>query len=83
MEKEYTYILTIGDKVVKPVAVGWWSTEEDMVTTRCGMAIAARAFRKTAGILVYEKEKDSIVNYDSSLHYVLSVWMFAKGTICR
>ena len=59
MEKAYTYILTIGDKVVKPVAVGWWSTEEDMVTTRCGMAIAARAFRKTAGILVYEKEKDS------------------------
>ena len=46
MEKEYTYILTIGDKVVKPVAVGWWSTEEDMVTTRCGMATAARAFRK-------------------------------------
>ena len=59
MRKEYTYILTIGNKVVKPVAVGWWSTEEDMVTTRCGMATAARAFRKTAGILVYEKEKDS------------------------
>lgn len=59
MRKEYTYILTIGNKVVKPVAVGWWSTEEQMVTTRCGMATAARAFRKTAGILVYEKEKDS------------------------
>lgn len=28
--------------------------------------------------MVYEKEKDSIVNYDNSLHYVLSVWMFAK-----
>ena len=30
-----------------------------------------------------KKEKDSIVNFDSSLHYVLSVWMFAKGTICH
>lgn len=49
MRKEYTYILTIGNKVVKPVAVGWWSTEEDMVTTRCGMATAARAFRKNGG----------------------------------
>ena len=34
-------------------------------------------------VVVYEKEKDSIVNFDSSLHYVLSVWMFAKGTICH
>ena len=60
MGKEYTYILTIGDKVVKPVAVGWWTADKkEMVTTRCGMATAARAFRKTAGILVYEKEKDS------------------------
>lgn len=59
MRKEYTYILTIGDKVVKPVTVGWWSTAEEMVTTRCGMAAAARSFRKTAGILVYEKEKKS------------------------
>lgn len=60
MEKEYTYILTVGDKVVKPVAVGWWTADKKkMVITRCGMAAAARAFKKTAGILVYEKEKDS------------------------
>lgn len=60
MEKEYTYVLTIGDRVVKPVAVGWWTSDKEvMVTTRCGMATAARAFKKTAGILVYEKEKDS------------------------
>lgn len=60
MEKEYTYILTVGDKVVKPVAVGWWTADKkEMVIIRCGMAAAARAFKKTAGILVYEKEKDS------------------------
>lgn len=60
MEKEYTYVLTIGDRVVKPVAVGWWTADKkNMVTTRCGMSVAARAFKKTAGILVYEKEKDS------------------------
>lgn len=60
MEKEYTYVLTIGDRVVKPVAVGWWTSDKEvMVTNRCGMAVAARAFKKTAGILVYEKEKDS------------------------
>lgn len=60
MEKEYTYVLTISDRVVKPVAVGWWTSDKhEMVTIRCGMATAARAFKKTAGILVYEKEKDS------------------------
>lgn len=60
MEKEYTYVLTIGDRVVKPVAVGWWTADkENMVITRCGMSVAARAFKKTAGILVYEKKKDS------------------------
>lgn len=60
MEKEYTYVLTIGDRVVKPVAVGWWTSDKkEMVINRCSMATAARAFKKTAGILVYEKEKDS------------------------
>ena len=47
-----------------------------------GAAIEINNIKLYQGV-VYEKEKDSIVNYDSSLHYVLSVWMFAKGTICR
>lgn len=33
------------------------------------------------GGVVYEKEKDSLANYDSSLHYVLPVRMFTKGAI--
>jgi len=56
--KEYAFILTVGKKVVKPVAVGWWCSEKDKTSTKCGMSAASRAFKKTAGILVYEREKD-------------------------
>ena len=54
-EKEYAYVLTVADKVVKPIAVSWWGTKEDMVSSKCGMSTAARAFKKTAGVLVYER----------------------------
>ena len=41
MEKEYTYVLTVGDKVVKPIAVSWWSNEIDEKKLKGAMAATA------------------------------------------
>lgn len=56
---EYAYVLTVGNKVVKPIAIGWWSTKEGMTASKCGMSVSARAFKKTAGVLVYERNKET------------------------
>lgn len=62
-EKEYAFILAVGKELSKLIACGWWCTEEDKISTKCGMSAAARAFKKTAGILVYEKEQGTADTY--------------------
>ena len=34
----------------------WWSTPQEMTAAKCGMATVARTFRKSAGVLVYERQ---------------------------
>lgn len=53
--KEYAYLLCVGSKILKIIAK-WWSTPQEMTATKCGMATVARTFRKSAGILVYERQ---------------------------
>lgn len=53
--KEYAYLLCVGGKILKIIAK-WWSTPQEMTATKCGMATVARTFRKSAGVLVYERQ---------------------------
>ena len=53
--KEYAYLLCVGGKILKIIAK-WWSTPQEMKATKCGMATVARTFRKSAGVLVYERQ---------------------------
>ena len=52
--KEYAYLLCVGGKILKIIAK-WWSTPQEMTAAKCGMATVARTFRKSAGVLVYER----------------------------
>lgn len=53
--KEYAYLLCVGGKILKIIAK-WWSTPQEMTAAKCGMATGARTFRKSAGVLVYERQ---------------------------
>ena len=53
--KEYAYLLFVGGKILKIIAK-WWNTPQEMTATKCGMATVARTFRKSAGVLVYERQ---------------------------
>ena len=53
--KEYAYLLCVGGKILKIIAK-WWSTPQEMTAAKCGMATVARTFRKSAGVLVYERQ---------------------------
>ena len=53
--KEYAYLLCVGGKILKFISK-WWSTPQEMTATKCGMATVARTFRKSAGVLVYERQ---------------------------
>lgn len=52
--KEYAYVLCIGNEISKLLAT-WWGTFCEMQINKGAMCIGARAFRKTASILVYER----------------------------
>ena len=53
--KEYAYLLCVGGKILNIIAK-WWSTPQEMTATKCGMTTVARTFRKSAGVLVYERQ---------------------------
>ena len=53
--KEYAYLLCVGGKINKLITV-WWDSPQEMTATKCGMATVARTFRKSAGVLVYERQ---------------------------
>ena len=55
--KEYAYILCIGGKIKEPIAVHWWSMEQEMKETTADMWAAARLFKKTSSVLAYEREQ--------------------------
>lgn len=57
--KEYAYVLYIGGEI-KQLIAKWWSTPQKMMATKCGMATAARIFRKSAGVLVYERQHGNL-----------------------
>ena len=52
---EYAYLLCVGGKSLKVVAK-WWSTPKEMTATKCGMATVVCIFRKSAGVLDYERQ---------------------------
>lgn len=51
---EYAFILCVNKKLTKVIARGWRNDTEGMRRQKVAMAAAARAFKKTAGVLVYE-----------------------------
>lgn len=58
-EKEYAYVLRVNGEI-KQLIAKWWSTKEIMTEQKAAMWAAARLFKKTAAILVYEhKDKNS------------------------
>lgn len=57
--KEYAYLLCVGGKILKIIAK-WWSTPPEMTAAKCGMATVARTFRKSAGVLVYERQSGDL-----------------------
>lgn len=59
----YAYIITIGERIHGTKAVGWWAMPDEMQHIKSSMATAARCFKKTAGVLVYELCEDETGNY--------------------
>lgn len=50
----YAYVINVGGEPYKMAACGWWGTPDTMKHQACAMSAAARAFKKTASVLVYE-----------------------------
>ena len=84
--KEYAYLLCVGGKILKIIAK-WWSTLPEMMSAKCGMAIAARTFRKSAGVLVYERLHGDLWTYSErsevfSRFYPREITITADNEIC-
>lgn len=67
--KEYAYLLCVGGKILKIIAK-WWSTPQEMTATKCGMTTVAHTFRKSSGVLVYERQHGDL-------------WKFAECCVVR
>lgn len=50
----YTFLLTIGDRIERVLSKGWYN-EESIMDVKTIAAATARAFKKTAGIMVYRE----------------------------
>lgn len=56
-KKCYLFAIVVNGKIIAAPAQNWWATENDMITWAAAYCTAARAFRKTAGVTVYEKKQ--------------------------
>lgn len=64
--ESYAYILNVNGTPTKTLARGWWSTREGMMLQKAAMATAARAFKKTAAVLVYRLHDDGTFHFCDS-----------------
>lgn len=80
-EKEYAYVLCINGEIKRLIAK-WWSTEETMIIQKSAMWAAARLFKKTAAVLVYEhRGKNSDMWTFSDSFQWSSDWYFPQEII--
>lgn len=56
----YAFVLYIGGEISRVLTCGWWAAPTDAERTAEGMAIAARAFKKTAGVVAYALQDNDI-----------------------
>lgn len=54
----YTYILAVSGRLWSLCASEWWGTPEEMRTNAASMTTAARIFRHSAAVAVYELRND-------------------------
>lgn len=57
--KSYAFLLNVNGEPFKIIALGWWCNPSEIAAYKIGMAASARAFKKTAGVLVYELHDDN------------------------
>lgn len=56
----YAFVLYISGEISRVLTCGWWAAPTDAERTAEGMAIAARAFKKTAGVVAYALQDNDI-----------------------
>lgn len=54
----YTYIIAVSGRLWSLCASEWWGTPNEMRTNAASMATAARIFRHSAAVAVYELRTD-------------------------
>ena len=54
----YTYIIAVSGRLWSLCASEWWGTPDEMRTNAASMATAARIFRHSAAVAVYELRND-------------------------
>lgn len=59
----YTYIIAVSGRLWSLCAREWWGTPEGMLQNAASMATAARIFRHTAAVAVYELRDDDYYYY--------------------
>lgn len=75
--KEYAYVLCVNGKITQLV-VKEWSTEEEMKIQSSAMWAAARLFKKTAAILVYEHKDMENEIWKIACSFQWSSWYFPQ-----
>ena len=56
--KCYLFAIVVNGKIIAAPAQNWWATDYEMRMQAAAYCTAARAFRKTAGVMVYEKRQN-------------------------
>lgn len=54
----YCFIISVSGRLWSLAALEWWSTEEHMIHEAAAMSAAARIFRHSAAVAVYELRTD-------------------------
>ena len=57
-KKCYLFAIMVNGKIIAAPARNWWATDYEMRLQAAAYCTAARAFRKTAGVMVYEQKQN-------------------------
>ena len=75
----YTYIIAVSGRLWSLCAREWWGTPEGMHQNAASMATAARIFRHTAAVAVYELRDDDYYYYVKAVPKIDSEKAKEKG----
>lgn len=59
----YTYIIAVSGRLWSLCVSEWWGTPDEMRTNAASMATAARIFRHSAAVAVYELRNDDYLYF--------------------